>query len=86
MKSELDPWIVYRLIWLDCWCHALQAQIEYILLHLENPAAEKVAERVTELTRALVQQKLENIESKNPKLAADIARYQKESDLPDEYL
>ena len=95
MKSEatsadtergVDPYIAFWILHLESRCEALQTYLVELYKKLDLSRDDRTHDRVKDLTRAILQQKLEGIEKQAPGFAAEIDRYRPESELPDEYL
>jgi acyl-homoserine lactone acylase PvdQ len=80
------PFTAFWLLRLEARCDALAAQLAETREQISLSDREQSKHAVDEMTKALLQKKLETIETTNPSLAAAIAKYQAQTDLPGEYL
>jgi hypothetical protein len=94
-ELEFKSQACFMILRLESRCDALQAAVCSLTKKAcasDNPAKdlEKLSKdlnaELDDLTKAILQNKLERIEKDDPAFAADLARWQKRGDLPERFL
>jgi cell division protein FtsB len=85
-EPTIDSRLAYLFLRLEARCDALEAYSVMLRKELNLPNTDKTFYGFDEVTKAILQKKLEDLEDKNPDLAAEISRWQTEKDLPDKFL